>query len=165
MKMKIALASLLLATQGSIKCYDLTDCDREKEIFIPIEHAEELHDLFFSPAMTAVGKLHRKKSSRVVVAMNGDASPTVAMRATVLEFGTKLLYPYKILIAVFVLNHCQLCAAPLANFIAYLGVLARNFDVIRLSILEFGEIMAQKIERLNSRSRFKKLFVLVPPLL
>lgn len=45
----------------------------------------------------------------------------------------------------------------------YLCILARNFNLIELSILEFDQIVAEKIKRLHTGSRFQVVLVSVSP--
>ena len=47
----------------------------------------------------------------------------------------------------------------------YLCILAWNLDLVEFAILELRQIMAEKVKRLDARSRLERLFVSVSPVL
>ena len=47
----------------------------------------------------------------------------------------------------------------------HLRILSRNLDLIEFSILELGQVVTQKIQRLNARSRIKVFLLSISPTL
>jgi hypothetical protein len=84
--------------------------------------------------------------------MKCEASPALAMGATILELRAKLLNAHKILIAVFVLKQVSATKTSTVGHLRYLSILAWNLDFIKLSILKLRQVMAKKVERLDARS-------------
>jgi hypothetical protein len=74
------------------------------------------------------------------------------MGATIFKLRAKLLNAHKILIAVFVLKHVLASKSSTVGHLRYLSILARNLNLIKLSILKLRQVMAKKVERLNARS-------------
>jgi hypothetical protein len=78
--------------------------------------------------------------------------PAGPIGAAILELGRELLDPNKILVAVLVLNRTSEIMKNNDGDKTHLGILARDFNLINLAVLELRQIMTQKRQRLETGS-------------
>jgi hypothetical protein len=96
---------------------------------------------------------------------NGQSSPAIAVRSAVLEMWTKLEYSDEVLIVVFILEQkVQWGKLPLI-VMTHFGVLSRNFDIIKLAVLEIRQPWTEHVQWLRPWTGIELLFIPVPPTL
>ncbi len=126
----------------------------EKTVQLPIHHAENLRCSLFSTTVTARGLLNSEGSRRAIMSFDGQASPTIAMRSTVLDIRTEPPDATEVLVVVFVLDPIQTMMqfARGKVLISHLSVLSRYLYFIEFGVLELDEIVTQIVQRLHPRA-------------
>lgn len=85
-------------------------------------------------------KLYRERSPRMIVAMNSEPLPAVAVRSTILKLGAESL---DFLVAILVSKDGLSTPRSWNMRTTHLRVLSRNLNLIEFAVLELGQVVAQ----------------------
>jgi hypothetical protein len=99
------------------------------------------------------------------MAVHGESLETVALSATVLILGTKLLQLDKCLIIILLLLSMiqRLVECLLEKEKSYFSILARNLDIVVFSMRVFDQVVAHSVQRLYLWTAVQVLLISVFP--
>lgn len=115
---------------------------------IPVKNSKELHDPLFTASLTRGRLLYNEGMDAAVMSTNGQSSTAVDWSTQQLDLRLKTVDPDKV-VAVILQQQ----------------VLSRDLHVVKLLVLEFGQVVAPVLELLAARLVVQNVLKLISPAL